>query len=109
VKFERLKIRSHVTNLKQIDLAFRIWPGDQSDKYPMQVSVANGVAMELIATENVAACFQVMSNELSTPKILTCPADISRFAAEHFATGFSNAARDSVKLILDKDSHHKQS
>ena len=64
-----------VSNLKQIGIAYRLWEGDNNDKYPMLVSVTNGGAMELVATGNVAACFQVMSNELSTPKILLCPED----------------------------------
>jgi len=78
-------------NLKQVGIAFRLWEGDNNDKYPMAVSVTNGGAMELIATENVAACFQVMSNELSTPKILLCPEDTKRIAATNFSTGFSGA------------------
>src|ERR1700685_4223602 len=59
-----------INNLKQVSLACRISPPAQDDKYPMSVSVTNGGAMELIATGNVAGCFQVMSNELSTPRIL---------------------------------------
>ena len=57
----------------------------------MAVSVTNGGAMELVATGNVAACFQVMSNELSTPKILLCPEDTHRTYATNFSTGFSGA------------------
>ena len=79
------------SNIKQIGIAFRLWEGDNNDKYPMAVSVTNGGAMELIATGNVAACFQVMSNELSTPKILLCPEDTKRIAATNFSTGFSGA------------------
>src|SRR5208282_2447025 len=78
-------------NLKQIGLAFRIWEGDNGGKYPMQVSVANGGAMELAVTGNVAGIFRTMSNELSTPKILTCPQDTKRIAATDFSTGFSDA------------------
>jgi prepilin-type N-terminal cleavage/methylation domain-containing protein len=75
-----------VNNLKEIGLAYRVWEGDNGDKYPMFVSFTNGGAMELIATGNVAACFQVMSNELSTSKILACPEDKKRLPA---ATNFS--------------------
>jgi hypothetical protein len=57
----------------------------------MFVSVTNGGAMESIATGNVAACFQVMSNELSTPKILVCPADADRTPATNFTTDFNNS------------------
>ena len=75
-----------VSNLKQIGIAFRLWEGDNNGKYPMVVSVTNGGAMELITTGNVAACFQVMSNELSTPKILLCPEDTRRVRATNFST-----------------------
>jgi hypothetical protein len=79
----------------------------------MSVSVTNGGAMELVATGNVAACFQVMSNELITPKILLCPEDTRRTYATNFSTGFSDAnisyfiSADAVEtypqMILDGD------
>jgi prepilin-type processing-associated H-X9-DG protein len=102
-----------ISNLKQIGLAYRLWEGDNNGKYPMAVSVMNGGAMELVATGKVAACFQVMSNELSTPKILLCPADTDRIAATNFSTGFSganisyfvnpDAAEIYPQMILDGD------
>jgi competence protein ComGC len=106
---------SCVSNLKQVGIAFRLWEGDNGDKYPMAVSVTNGGAMELMATGNVAACFQVMSNELSTPKILLCPEDTHRAYATNFSTGFSGANisyfinADAVEtypqMILDGDNN----
>jgi competence protein ComGC len=75
-----------INDLKQIGIAFRLWEGDHADKYPMQVSVTNGGVMELIATGNVAACFQVMSNELYTPRILLCPKDTRRVLASNWST-----------------------
>jgi type II secretory pathway pseudopilin PulG len=57
-----------VNNLKQIGLGYRIWEGDNGDKYPMAVFTINSGA-------DTFRYFQVMSNELSTPKILVCPAD----------------------------------
>ena len=72
-------------------LPYRLWEGDNNDKYPMAVSVTNGGAMELVATGNVAACFQVMSNELSTPKILICPEDTHRDSCNQFCQGFNNS------------------
>jgi hypothetical protein len=86
----RLRINC-VSNLKQIGIAYRLWEGDNNDKYPMAVSVTNGGAMELVVAGNVAACFRVMSNELSTPKILLCPEDTSRVWATNFSTGFDNS------------------
>ena len=73
-----------VSNIKQVNLSFRIWEGDNNNQYPMGVSVTNGGAMELIATGNVAGVFQVMSNELSTPKILVCPVDVERTSATNW-------------------------
>jgi len=80
-----------VSNLKQIGIAFRLWEGDNGDKYPMAVSVTNGGAMELVDTGNVAACFRVMSNELNTPKILLCPMDVHRAWVTNFSNGFGNS------------------
>jgi prepilin-type processing-associated H-X9-DG protein len=65
-----------VSNLKQIGLAFRIWSGDNSDKYPFHISVTNGGTMGLNNGKNAWLNFLVMSNELSTPKILVCPKDL---------------------------------
>lgn len=75
-----------VSNLKQVGMAFRIWAGEHNDLPPMSVSVTNGGVMELAVTGNITAIFQVMSNELSTPKILLCPTDIIRRQATTFAT-----------------------
>ncbi len=104
---------SCVINLKETALAFRIWEGDNNDVYPMLVSCTNGGAMEQIATGQVARVFEVMSNELSTPKILVCPADTGRFPATNFATGFSaqnisyfvgvNASQTNPKMMLAGD------
>lgn len=80
-----------VSNLKQISLALRIWEGDNNNKYPMAVSVTNGGAMELIDAGDVAGCLRVAAPELSTPKILICPADTSRIRAKSFSNGFDNS------------------
>src|SRR5579863_1449245 len=84
---------SCVNNLKQVGLAFRVWEGDNNEKYPMQVSVTNGGSMEL-ATHGgdfVRLSFLTMTNELSTPKILYCPADIHGSIAVDFSPSFANS------------------
>ncbi len=94
-----------VNNLKQCGLATRVWEGDNNDRYPMAVLSANGGASEFVhhtsgsaaaptnPTQNVvpyqAKVFQVMSNELSTPKVCLCPADSFHSAA---GTNFGNFA-----------------
>ncbi|MGD1087221.1 MAG: prepilin-type N-terminal cleavage/methylation domain-containing protein [Verrucomicrobiota bacterium] len=90
-----------VSNLKQIGLAFRIWEGDNNDKFPMTVDTSTGGALEYIASasgtgpnvgagmsNNIAFCFAMMSNELSTPVILTCPSDSTHNQGTNFATQF---------------------
>ena len=78
-----------LNNMKQIGLAYQEWANDNGGKYPMEVSGANGGARELVATGNVASVFQVMSNELSTTRILVCPEDKERYNAHYTATSFS--------------------
>jgi prepilin-type N-terminal cleavage/methylation domain-containing protein len=74
-----------VNNLKQVGLAFRIWEGDNDDKYPMAVPSARGGAQEDVWSApshtgaiNIPYLFSVMSNELATPKITWCPSDSPR-------------------------------
>jgi len=78
-----------VNNLKQIGLAYQIWAGDNQNKYPMEISVTNGGTMELAAAGNVVANFQILSNELSDPKILCCGLDDKRSIATNFSVKFT--------------------
>jgi len=69
---------SCASNLKQIGLSFKVWALDHDGKYPMQTSITNGGTMELIASGNAFVHFQIMSNELTTTKILLCWNDKER-------------------------------
>jgi competence protein ComGC len=95
-----------INNLKQISLAYRIWEGDHGDKYPMSVSVTNGGVMEIL-NQSTWMIHLVMSNELSTPKILFCPADTDHLPATDFSTGFS-AQNISYFIGLDADEKDPQ-
>jgi prepilin-type N-terminal cleavage/methylation domain-containing protein len=84
-----------VSNLKQVGLAFRLWEGDNGDRYPMQVSFSQGGAEDFIYQGGTApskayylgVAFMVMSNELSTPKILVCPSDTKNYATNFNPVG----------------------
>jgi len=91
-------------NLKQNGLAFRIWEGDNNDRYSMAVSKTSGGANEFLSHSSGGAtptgpsggnnlcpgmAFMVMSNELSTPKVLFCPSDNIHTAGSGYATNFS--------------------
>ena len=75
-------------NLRMIGLSFLVWGNDYNGKFPMEVSVTKGGRMELADTGNVVAIFQIMTNEMSTPKILLCPRDRNHVEATNFAVGF---------------------
>ena len=77
--------------LKEIGQAFNSWQEDHNGKFPMQVSVANGGVMELAATGYVAACFQIISSRLTSPKVLICPTEKNRRPAINFSSGFDNS------------------
>lgn len=77
-------------NMKQIGLAFRIWAIDHDDAFPFNVSTNKGGTLELCKARSgefdprAAFHFQVMSNELCTPKILVCPQDTTKKPALTF-------------------------
>ena len=75
---------SCVNDLKQVGIAFRLWEGDNPDKYTMAVSTVKNSQQEVIYSAistarlvpprgNECTVFTVMSNEVNTPKILYCP------------------------------------
>src|SRR5579871_4474562 len=105
------------SNLKQVGLAFRIWEGDNGDKYPQSYAgnanyplinstgplnnpptfstanawQASGAAGATGPTApNMYTVFMIMSNELSNPKVITCPADSRSPGATNFTSNMGN-------------------
>ena len=72
-----------VNNLKQLGLAMRIWAGDNGDKYPHSLVV--------------------MSNELSTVKVLICPSDKARQAYSSLTFGQFQDNMTSYQYIAQPD------
>jgi prepilin-type N-terminal cleavage/methylation domain-containing protein len=124
---------SCVNNLKQVGLAFRVWEGDNGDKYAMAVSTTSGgskenswsaqnsttvVAPATFGTVNspfstsaaydYLNTFMVMSNELSTPKILVCPSDANRTATNTFAAGATLVGATSFFICGDASDDYPQ-
>jgi len=86
-------------NLKQVGLSFRTWAADHNGAMPMRLPHAAGGASESVgfrvltppvganpATRGVWDFFHVMSNQLSTPKILACPAEFESSARQVAST-----------------------
>lgn len=84
-------------NLKQVALAFRVWSGENSDHYPMQEFHTPAGGPLFTNAADTFRYFQVMSNELSTPKILICPGNINQTCATNFDTDFN---RHSVSFFI---------
>jgi prepilin-type N-terminal cleavage/methylation domain-containing protein len=108
-----------VSNLKQVGLSFRLFESDNSDKYPMSISTANGGALENVKSaqtgsgtaQNVAGVFNAMQTQLQNPKVVWCPSDTIHNFATTFAVSTANtsyfingdAAESDPQMILDGD------
>jgi len=83
-----------VSQLKQIGIALRMWSTDNDGRFPWAVAITNGGTFASLSPGNSTVAltgsssavaqfaqalwidnFRTCSNELTTPKILVCPAD----------------------------------
>jgi len=62
-----------VNNLKNVGLADRIFSTDHDGNYPWMLGGTNGTKDFLDDPTQLWRHFAIVSNELSTPKILVCP------------------------------------
>ena len=69
------RMTSCLSNMAAIGNGFRVWSLDHNGKYPMQLSTNSGGTREWLVKEQWFRQFQVISNELGTPRTLVCPAD----------------------------------
>ena len=104
-----------VNNLKQIGIGMRTWAMDFNDRYPMQVPASEGGPpnQSAFTTSPYGApytyqVFGVLSNELSTPKLLVCPSDV-RTGQTNFTMVAGNTAagaylaNSNVSFFVGKD------
>ncbi len=97
-KAQRIKC---VNNGKNVGLAFRIFSTDNEDKFPFQLSTNSGgtaeylVGSSAVVGGNTYRHLQILSNELSTPKIILCPSDSAHTGLE--ATNFGNDFQSATK------------
>jgi type II secretory pathway pseudopilin PulG len=67
-----------VNNLKMVGLGLRIFASDHSNAYPAQLAADLGGAQEFVGPGDVFRHFLTVSNTITTPKTLICPADSRR-------------------------------
>jgi prepilin-type processing-associated H-X9-DG protein len=89
-------------NLRVIANDFRLWEAERDGGNPAATSISG--TLELAATGNVAAVFQVVSNELNTPRILFCPTDTNHVEATNWMTGFGNK---NISYFVGLDANEK--
>ena len=104
---ERAQSINCVNNMKQIGLAFRTWEMDHTNAFPFNVTSESGGTHELVSLDadgfdrNSFSHFLVMSNELSTPGVLVCPADTSK----QRASSWENVQAGNVSYKVHADAN----
>lgn len=99
-----------INNLKQVGIGFRLYANDNSGAFPMQCETAGYTNMPSEAWRHFAAA----GNEISNPKVLICPDDITIDRSLYDFSGFNDnkftsyfvgvhAAEDSSNFILSGD------
>ncbi|MEW6303636.1 MAG: prepilin-type N-terminal cleavage/methylation domain-containing protein [Verrucomicrobiota bacterium] len=91
-----------VSNMRQVSLAFRMFAGDNDDRFPYKVP--NNFASTNNQWQDAWRHFQMMSNELSSARILICPRDTARlnsYAVDFTSitnSGFASPTRQNAAL-----------
>ena len=112
----RAQRASCVSNLKQAGLAFRMWSNDHTDRFPWAVGKDDGGAQPTAqATDPLTSayaawdCYRAASNELNSPKVLTCPSDTAKQRATVFTETGANVGaniafkKESLSLFVSAD------
>lgn len=79
-----------VSQLKQIGVAFHVWSLDRNNRYPMELSMNDGGVLPpggFLTAADTVRVFQVLSNELQTPRLVVCPADERRVRTNFLSSG----------------------
>jgi prepilin-type processing-associated H-X9-DG protein len=94
-----------VNNLKQVGLACNMWAQGNGGRYPTAVSIADGGTLGLTGTDEAWRTYQVLSNQLGTPKLLFCPAEQLRITP---ATNFSTDLKGKISYFVGLDAATNQ-
>jgi prepilin-type N-terminal cleavage/methylation domain-containing protein len=101
---------SCVNNLKQIGLSYRMWSNEHDDRFPWYVAPNAGGTMTTAGDPFSGALvdkFRSISNEVNSPKPLTCPSD-GRSKASSWDPGVTGGlantgAKDNISYFVGID------
>ncbi|HUS36419.1 MAG TPA: prepilin-type N-terminal cleavage/methylation domain-containing protein [Verrucomicrobiae bacterium] len=90
-----------VNNLKNVGLAFRIYATDNNDRYPWELPDSNDATNRnrILYSADPTTYILAVTNELSIPKIVKCPADIRTEA-----TNWTQFTRENMSYFISPDS-----
>jgi prepilin-type N-terminal cleavage/methylation domain-containing protein len=94
-----------VSQLQQVGFAMRSFANEHRDTFPPQVEIADGGTRAL---SDPWMHFSVLSNELTTPRILFCPSDKEKRSASDFshpAQGFTSPTNRNKSLSYFVGTH----
>jgi hypothetical protein len=86
-----------VNNLKNIGLAFHIYATDNNDHFPWEIPNEKG-EIHINYLSDPTEYIRILSNELSTPKIVICPQD-----NRQEATNWINFSRTNISYFVSPD------
>ena len=86
------------SNLKAIGFTIRFLATDHNDQFPMQVLTNKTKSFKYLQAEEGIRYWQAMSNGLSIPKQVVCPADKRKVA-----TNFAQLQLENVSYFLGQD------
>ena len=96
-----------IVSLKQIGLAFRVWSDDHHNQFPFNLSTNQGGTMEYCDRDtngfdrNAFRHLTIMSNELSSTRVLLCPSE----KLEQLAVDFDHLAATNVTYQIRSGTH----
>ncbi len=93
-----------VSNLRQLGLAFRMWSDDNESRFPWRVSPADGGSRGLTEAWQH---FQIISNEIVTPKVLRCMSDSEKDKANDWTSpgsGFVSMKNKALSYFVGTES-----
>jgi len=96
-----------VNNLKQVGLSLRMWSNENQERFPWKVRQADGGSANntTLAPLLVVEHFRAVSNELASPKVLSCTSSGEPKASNWALTGTGSfqTANASYFIGLDAD------